>query len=562
MKRKSKTIITPISKKKALFLALSLGIIVFCLFSSNLGNQFTNWDDDVYVTDNPHVHKLNLENIKNIFSSTVTKTYAPLTVLSFAIEYHFVGDEPFIYVLNNILLHVGVSILIYILALQMGLSLQAAFLGALLFGIHPIHVESVAWITERKDVLYSFFYMLAVCSHWQYLETQKKRFFVFAMISGLLSILAKSMALSLPLVLLLCDWYKGRKLDFNLIKEKIPHFLYIIPVAAVTYIVNARVPAKAFIQAIMVWTWSFTFYIKKFFFPLHLSPIYELPKPIGFDHIDYNISVILFGIIIYAIVKFHRNRLFIFALLYYHFSIFFLLRMAEEVHVSVVADRFMYLPSLGICLLLGAAADTLLINMKKKNQKYFIGTCAGIILIFGILGYRTHIQNKVWKDAFTIWDAAARYSPNTSLILNNRGVIYLRREKYDLAIADFEKAIQFRPKYVNAYYNLGLIYQNTKKYDLAVKHYDLALKYDSEYTKAYINKCLLYMKTNRFDLALKEGLRAIETNKNSGKGHYFLAKIYKEKKDYKKSLTHLLRAKELEYDFDYNLISEVKEKIK
>ncbi len=562
MKKRSKTITPPIPKKKAILTAICLGIIVFVLFSSNLGNEFTNWDDDVYVTDNVDVHHLSFQSIKNIFKSTVTKTYAPLSVLSFAIEWHFVEDKPFLYILNNILLHVAVCGLIYLLALQMGLSIRAAFLAALLFGIHPMHVESVAWITERKDVLYAFFYMLALCSYWHYLDNKKIKFFILSMLAGLLSILAKSMALSLPFILLVLDWYHGRKITFNVLKEKIPHFFYIVPVAAVTYLINARVPAKDFIQAIMIWTWSFTFYIQKFFLPIHLSPIYELPKPIGFDHLHYNIAVIVFALIIYLLIRFRKNRLVLFALLYYYFSIFFLLRMAEEVHVSVVADRFMYLPSLGLCLLLGSLADQLLTQTKKRKQKHFLIASTCIVIILGLLGTRTHFQNKVWKDAGKVWDKAMEYSSNTPLILNNRGVIYLRKKQYDLAIADFTKAVKLRPKYVNAHYNLGLVYQNSEKYDLAVVNYNLALKYDPEYTKALINKCLLYIKSNRYDEALVSGLKAIETNKDSGKGHYFLSKIYRHKKDYPKALTHILRAKELEYEFDHNLIAEIQEKLK
>ena len=196
--------------KKNLFCLSAVLLLTLAAFSSALNNQFLNWDDDRMLTENPSVRSLTPGNIQHIFTSTVQRVYIPLSVFSLAVEYAFAGDHPFIYHLDNVLLHLLVTGLIFVFALRMGLSGRAAGWAALLFGIHPMHVESVAWVTERKDVLYSVFYMASLISYWQYLEGKKKTDYGLSIVFGFLSILAKPMAISLPLVLFLLDWFKNR----------------------------------------------------------------------------------------------------------------------------------------------------------------------------------------------------------------------------------------------------------------------------------------------------------------------------------------------------------------
>ena len=175
-------------------------VTVICLLPV-LQNGLLQWDDRVHLTENRQVKSLSLENIGNIFTSTVSDTYIPLTILSFAIEHHFAGWNPFVYHLDNLILHLLVVVCVYIFILQLGFSKLTAFLATMVFAIHPTRVESVAWVTERKDVLYGMFYMLALNSYLKYVKSRKMRFYVISIFMGIFSILAKPMALSLPLIL-------------------------------------------------------------------------------------------------------------------------------------------------------------------------------------------------------------------------------------------------------------------------------------------------------------------------------------------------------------------------
>lgn len=548
----------PFNLKRLLFAVLALSTIIFFSYSSALNNQFTNWDDGYYITNNKAVQEITPGNIKIMFSKLVTDVYVPLTLLSFAIEYHFVQLKPFIYILDNIILHIAVTLLIFIFGLKIGLKERAAFLGALIFGIHPMHVESVAWITERKDVLYAFFYMLAILIYWKYLENKKLSLFAWTIVLGILSMLSKPMALSLPFVLLVCDWLYGRKFNKQLFIEKGIHLLYVVPIAYLTFRAHhARAPLRDFVEGSMLWVWSFTFYLKKFFFPVVLEPIYNVPKPVGFGHIDYNIAVIILGIFLYIMIRHHQNRLVRFAFLYYFASIFFILRMKVEIHVSSVADRFMYLPSLGFCLFIGHFIDDKLSNYFKRTQWKYITTAIITLIFFSFLAVKTYKQCDVWKDSETIWNIVIKTSPN-STAYNNRGQMYLDSKRYDLAIKDFDSAINALPSHFQALYNKGLAYQNQKNYEKAIECYDKALKYNPEYFQAYHNKSFVYIQLKQYPLAIESCTKGLEINPKSEGMNTNCAKAYLALNKFSEAYQYAQRAKELNSKNADGLIEDIK----
>ena len=561
IKEKTKTLIQPqhYSKKEITLCILLLAAITFAAFSSSLGNDFTNWDDDKYVTENSSIQKLDGEHLKQIFTSIVTKTYSPLTVLSFAIEYHFFQLTPLYYILDNIILHIAIVALIFLFALQLGLSTTAAFLGAFLFGIHPMHVESVVWITERKDTLYAFFYMLALCSYMTFLKTEKKRWFALSLLTGLLSMLAKAMALSLPLVLLLLDWFYGRKFSKKLLFEKIPYFLYIIPLMFVTYLEHARVPISDFIEGGMIWIWSFTFNFKKFFWPYWLCPIYNVPRPANFTNLEYNFAFIMIMVFIYLLIRFRKDRWFIFASFFYIFSVFFLVRMKQEIHASTVADRFMYLPSLGICLWLGKVfADRLLKSSQIRWKKYLFFFLLGSLFL--TLSVKTYYQSLIWKDSTTLWDTVLKRSP-TSTAYHNRGLLYKDAGDEEKALEFFQKTIDLLPTHHLATSDIGSIYMNRKQYDLALKMFDRVLELEPKYFKAYHNKSYIYLKLKKFDLALENCLKGIAINPkeegiyaNCSTSSFYLG-------NYPEAMEYAKKAQSLGYRFRQQYLNDLKDKL-
>lgn len=475
------------------FLILCLAVIVFIAYWPSLFNGFVNWDDDSYIFLNPYLTPLDTNNLKNIFESTVNKTYSPLTVLTWAIEYHFFKDNPFIYHLNNLILHILNVILIYALGRVWGFAKVVSFGAALIFGLHPIHVESVAWITERKDVLYAFFYLAACLFYTLYVvnlsKEKHKRWLYFGLVVtfAYLSVLSKAMALSLPLVLFLIDWWFRRKINLYCVLEKVLIATLYYPVIFKTYRFHVDVPQGPVSESVLAWIWCFMFYLKKFFLLGQNYLIYALPFPVDITHWPYFLSFVFFvALLIFMIVK--RNRLFIFCMLFYFLSIFFILRFNAHNDFNVVADRFMYLPSLGFCLFLAHIFYRM--SEKEKLKPVLI---VFIIAMFSYLSLRTTMQTFVWKDGVSLWSHQLKskkvvapafvYNRLANAYLSDRQIPDKQREENILSFV--EKSLAIRPDFSEAYLTRGTFLVQSKNYSAAKEDLEKAIKFDSASLDAY-----------------------------------------------------------------------------
>lgn len=534
-----------LSKKKIVWVLLAVAAIVFLTFSPCLKNGFLNWDDTTHLTENRSIRVLDSEHVSRIFQENINKTYIPLTSLSFALEYKFFGTNPFIYHLDNVLGHLLIVLLIFFFASDLGLSVIGAGAAALLFGIHPMHVESVAWVTERKDVLYSVFYLLALLGYWKYTKTQGKIFYFLSLAAGILSMLAKPMAVSLPLVLLLCDWFSGRRWMKAVFLEKIPYILSLGILVWFTYREHIRIPGQGIIEGVLIWIWTFVFYIRQFFFPGVLVPIYHLPRPIVVSQMEYGLSLAIFILILAMVFRFRRQRWFIFAVLFYFLSIFFLLRFDDAADINVVADRFMYLPSLGFCLWLGFCAQNFLARMPPKQLVLKRLAVSFFILMAAVLSFRSFIQSGVWKNSLTLWRYQLLFHPDTAIALNNlanafqdersfqkteqeyRKILELRKEgvsdqqikispgvvnKVEYLKQLYAKAVQLDPGYTDAYYNWAKINQDIGKIEEAIELYHKTLSLNPGYKDAYFNLGRLYQERGEAQKAIEAYHQTIQTD--------------------------------------------------
>jgi|GEM_PF-349738 len=545
------------SKKVQSILVITLILILtFGVFSPCLKAILLYWDDEGHLTKNPLVQELSLPFIKKIFMQKVNTTYHPLTTLSFAIEYHFAKYNPFIYHLDNVLLHLGVVFFVFLFLRQLGLAIWMAGLATIFFAIHPTRVESIAWVTERKDVLYGIFYMMGLNAYLRYRKTEDKRFYVLTVLLALLSMLSKAMALSFPLILLLCDWYQGRKFDKKAILEKIPIFVIVAAVAMVTYVENARFPIKDWIQAILLWTWTLTFYIKKFFYPGVLIPIYDTPQPITIMSFPFLSSFAVLFVVFLVFWYARRFKWFLFSLGYYFLSIFFLLRFDYGFDVHPVADRFLYLPCLGFCLFIAFATD--FIFKKISLRSMWIKVClAGILsLVIIAMAFKTYAQCKIWEDDYSLWSYQMKYNINTPIACNNLCLaleLGPLRERYRPYLEAFQKNVQKDPKYLDklkpradftkiseidditnlaerqfillrkAFYvenlpvepiaNMGVLYGRLKLYDLSIAYLQVAIRESSTYMKARYDLAAMLSDLDRDEEAIKVYQDALKIKK-------------------------------------------------
>jgi protein O-mannosyl-transferase len=576
-----------IQHRKYFFIVLII-IAVFMAFMPCLKAGFLTWDDDKAILENYLVRNLSPTSVIGIFSTPILKTYTPLTQLFYGIEFKIFGQNPFIFHLNNLLLHLAVTLLIFLLAEKAGINVNAAGIAALLFGLHPMHVESVAWITERKDVLYAFFYLLSLWYYWEYIKQPKRNVYLLSLGFGFLSVLSKPMALSLPWILLLCDGLAKRKWNLKLFIEKIPFFVAIEGVAAITYSMQARVPSAQFPQVIYLWLWSAVFYIRKFFIPLHLSPMYVLPKPILLTNPEYLISIIFTIALVISLFLFRKNRAFVASVLFYIGSIFFMFQLDEFGGPNPVADRFMYLPGAGFCLWIGLLLNQFLPTEKKSAIVKWAGL-GFITLLAGLLFAKTYNQCFLWQSSESLWGTLLRTNPDNPLVHNNRGEILSREGNNEAALAEFSEAIRLDPNNAEALYNKGLFLIYLGRSDEALPFFDKAIAINPRFAKAFNNKGFIYGRikgmpkeamenldkaiefdpylpetfSNRgivrsqfleeYDEAIKDLSRAVELNPKYADAYYNRGIIYMDvKRQAKEAIADFSKTIELEHPDSYD----------
>lgn len=520
---------------------LGILLVVFLIYAPSLTNGFVNWDDDTHLLLNPFVQHLDLKSIRDIFSTTVCRIYIPLTSFSFAVERYFFGDNPFIYHLDNLILHLAVTALVYYFSLGCGASRNASVFSALIFGIHPAHVESVAWVTERKDVLYAFFYMLALIFYQRHLrmcsdgaQAGPKTFFVVSVLFGILSALAKPMALSLPFIFVLMDWFAGRRLTGRVVKEKIYCVVFMAPIIWMTYALQVRAADFRWPESVLTWIWCFAFYVRKFLFPDYFVLIYKLPAPVSIMNASYAGAMVIFTSFVVSLFILRRKRMYVFLNLLYFLMISFLFRLDISSGLNMVADRFSYLPMLGGCLLLGIGWDWLATswatNGVRKNALWVFS--AGVVVF---LSFQTMNQCRVWRNGISLWEHQLRRQPQaaTALIYEKlaqayvmQGDFYNDPGKIQRIMDYYNRAIDIKPDYAAAHYGLGDLYARLGQPDPALGYFLKAIDFDPGHFEAYYQAGRLYSGRGEYQKAVDAFKKAIEINPDNERMYDKIMQFY------------------------------------
>ena len=500
--------IYPLFQRQGICLLGLAFVLTVLIYGPVMRGSFV-WDDQGYFEANPLIRRLTLPHLAEIFSSTVYGIYAPLTVLSFALEYHFFHGTPALAHLNNVLLHLGVMFLVYRLALQSGVTERAAGMAALIFGIHPMHVEAVAWISARKDVLSTFFYLLALLQYMTYIRTRERVRYLLMVLCGLLSMLAKPMAASLPVILLLLDHYTARRLTRRLLLEKLPLILMIFPLGWITLSHTAGQGEGLGSLPILPWSWTFMFYIQKFFIPVGLCPVYLWPGPVSWEQGAY-LKAVFAGAVLWGGIYILRNKKWVyFPFLFYLGTIFLVLRTnPSSAGLNPVADRFMYLPSLGFCIAAGAVYDRLSFILAEKGWSGFYGMQAATGAVVGALALAASQQALVWRDGYSLWGNVLSRHPRSSVAHCNLGLTFLREGEKAAAKKHFLAAARFHSTDAQNYNNLGNLFYEEGLLREAGQSFKTALRLDPGYAEAYSNYGVVLMAEGEYSGALEVLTRA------------------------------------------------------
>ncbi|HAP02285.1 MAG TPA: hypothetical protein DCQ93_10220 [Bacteroidetes bacterium] len=534
-------------------------ILVFTWFSfsPSMENKWTNWDDPVYVLENPLVTNPNTP-LNEIIKTPVSLNYHPLTILSLKWNYDKVKAEPYAYHLTNVFLHLFNTALVFFFLLLLSDSLVIAVFASALFGIHPMHVESVTWIAERKDVLYVFFFLLGLISYLKYLDGKKIFWLVITFLAFVLSCASKAMAVVFPIVLLLIDYLKEREWNFRIITEKIIFFLFSLYIGFEAYQIQstdaiAKANTFTILQRVCFASYGAWFYVVKFFAPVQLSAFY--PYPLSPDGVsltpEYYIAPIgllaAFGILIILLKK---NRVIVFGLSFYFVSVALVLQFIS-VGSAIAADRYSYLSYIGLVFLLGWVLNLFFKEGKKLFQFRFAAAALAGIICF-TLSYQTYQRTQVWKNSETLWtDVIEKYPHRIEVAYKNRGNYYGREaNKFNEALADYKVLLAMQTKDSKVYSNLGNIYGLMKKGDSAIWAYNKALELDANNEDGYMNRGITYSMAGMNDKAVQDFTNYIRLQPNNATGYYYRGIAYVSIGNSSAGKADIIQARNLGYNVD------------
>lgn len=490
--------------KIILIAALLSAIAAFALYLPSLGFDFVNWDDQLYVYENP---RLQGPGLKWALTSVILGTWVPVTFLSLSLDHAIWGLNPLGYHLTNSALHAANVFLVALIAAKLagtrGFNAKTLFIVAisagLLFGLHPLRVESVAWISERKDVLNAFFFLLAVLSYLGYARNKKASSYVLTLVFFVLSLLSKPMTVTMPFVLLILDIYPlGRHRNEGLrrlLTEKLPFFLLSLGAVLATMWSQtmAMVPAEelAFGSRLHIAARGYLFYIYKTLVPIDLAPVYPRDFPAGLNGLFALYVLALSALTALAIYLRRRSGAFIAAWAYFAVTLLPVIGLVQ-VGMQAAADRYTYIPGMGIAVLAASGAGWL----AERKKGAFAPVLAAAISASALLSILALGQISVWKDSFSLWNRQIRLFPDHPYGYVNRGNAYLVQGRLDLAMEDLSR---ITPDTASGFMNRANAYISLGKFDLAIENLDRAIELGPVSTDAYMKRAGALVSAGRFE---------------------------------------------------------------
>jgi len=479
-----------------------------------LRNEFTNWDDEYYVVNNA---LLRGPDWKGIFTHQVVGNYHPLTVLTLAFNFWLTALDPSSYLIFNLLLHlINCSLVFYFIWMISGKNIFAASLTALLFGIHPMHVESVVWVSERKDTLYACFFLVSLIKYWQYLQKGRKLNYWLCFIFFLLSLLSKPAAVVLPLVLFLLDYWKGRSMKGKVVVEKIPFFLFALLFGIITLKLQSPT-AIAPLDVYPLWTRFFfacyviMIYFFRFFVPYPLSTFHPFPAANQLGVWVFISPIFIVGLLVF--LWYHRkNKILIFGFLFFLVN-FLLVSQIVSVGLTIVSERYTYIPYIG----LGFMLSMLLSNYKPMSKQSLLIISALATAIFGIMTFQ---RTKVWRDSGRLWTDVLKHYPEAPFPRTYRAN-YLEKFARDpahqadadailqQALEDCRIALHVKPNHAPAYENRGVIYSDLHRNKEALADGDSLIKLEPLNREGYDIRGTAYVRLNEPEKAFADFSKCI-----------------------------------------------------
>jgi len=520
----------PLKHKGLIYAALA--VITFAAFEQVRHNDFVYYDDSAYIVENPNVNKgLSAKSVIWAFTSyRYMGHWHPLTWLSHILDCELFGLNPAGHHITSLLLHIANTLLLFWVFNRMTSAIwQSAFVAAI-FAVHPLHVESVAWIAERKDVLSGLFWMLTLAAYVLYTERPTLWKYLLMVLSFCLGLMAKSMLITLPFVLLLLDYwplnrFKTKGQIRHTILEKLPMVVLSLISSVMAYtaqqstgtvvsIVGSSLASR--IQNALV---SYVSYICRIFYPDGLAVLYPrhdfpLWQPI--------VALLILAAISAVVFYTRLSKPYLIIGWLWFLGAFVPVIGLVTTGGQAIADRYTYLPSIGISVMAAWGIAELFPGL--RYQKSLLAVSAGAVIFALVIHTRTQVL--FWRDSETLFEHTLAVTECNPVINNNLGVVLAEQGKYDLAVENYLKAIRYCPDYAEAYNNLAIAYSQIGRYDEVIQACKQAIKFKPDYAKAHYNLGSAYSKVGRYNEAIEAYMQAIKFEPDYAQTYCNLARLY------------------------------------
>ena len=535
------------SRKQKLIVYIALTVVTLAVFWQVNHYDFINIDDNIYVTGNSHIQSgITLDGFRWAFSSTYAEFWHPLTWLSLMFDYQLYGLNAGGYHLTNLILHILSALLLFWLFNRMtGTIWRSAFVAAI-FALHPLHVESVAWISERKDVLSVFFWMLTLCLYVYYTEKPVIKRYLPVLFFFACGLMSKPLVVTGPVIMILLDYwplerFELRKSDLMLwqLREKIPFFVLSAVFSIITLYAQHK-PSQEYLplgSRLANDPVSFMIYLEKTFVPNHMAVFYPFSFQLPAWQVWGSVFLLLF-ISIIVIMSMRRLPYLFTGWLWYIITLLPVTGIIQARNFSM-ADRYTYLPLIGIAVMLAWGIPPLIKNEDMRKKILFPASIAAL----AIMAVLTWHQCGYWKNSIEIcnhalqvtkdnylahinlgsalfdegkteeaiahYNEAIRIMPNIILSYNKRGIAYAKLGRHQRALEDFNKAISLKPDDAISYNCRGNAYAELGQYQMAIEDYNKTIRLKPDNADAYNDRGTIYTKLGQYQMAIEDFNNAI-----------------------------------------------------
>jgi tetratricopeptide (TPR) repeat protein len=555
-----------------ILICLFLVIAILLVYWQVRNYSFVNYDDRQYVTQNHYVNTgFTLESIKWSFTAIHASNWHPLTWLSHMLDCQIYGMNPGQHHLTNVLLHILNTLLLFLVFKRMtGKLWQSGFVAAL-FALHPLHVESVAWVAERKDLLSTFFWMLTLWSYTRYVERSEFYQYLLVVLFFILGLLAKPMLVTLPFVLLLLDYWPLRRFElgsrgesdsqqrrfyFGLLWEKMPLFFLSALSSVVTYIAQESSGAVNSLAVIPFHirianaTVSYASYIEKMIWPHHLAVFYPYPESISSWKIAG--AGLLFGGISVAVCKMVRTKPYVAVGWLWYIGTLVPVIGIVQVGVQKMADRYTYVTLIGLFIIIAWGVPDILVRWRHKRVILAVSTT----FILSAVMICTWFQIKNWQNSITLFEHALNVTVDNSVAHINLGEALAGQGKIDAAVSHYHEALRIKPNLAAPHLNLGVALKEGGKLGEAINHFSKVLGLKSDCAEAHYELGDTLSRKGDFTSAIEHYLEAVRIKPEYAKVYNNLGVILARQNKDKEAIVHFYKAVQIDSTYAgayYNL---------